>query len=143
MSARTGQSPPAPPLHPPALPVQILRDRFGAWNRDRSATKRKEGKEAGDGGGEETGEEGRGGRERWWWWREASTTWREKERREKRETLSLAGCGQCQWPCFLRPTFSTDLSRKLIDRLNLFLLFPRVMENEWVSKSKRSRQFVF
>lgn len=60
MSARTGQSPPAPPLHPPALPVQILRDRFGAWNRDRSATKRKEGKEAGDGGGEETVEEGRG-----------------------------------------------------------------------------------
>lgn len=77
MSARTGLSPPAP--HPPPLPVQILRDRFGAWDRDRRATKRKEG---GDGGGEETGERGR---ERWW--REAST-WREKERREKR-LLSL------------------------------------------------------
>lgn len=35
--------------------MQILRDRFGAWNRDRSATnKRKGGKEGGDGGGEET-----------------------------------------------------------------------------------------
>lgn len=32
-------------------------------------------------------EEERGGRERWWW-REASTTWREKERREKRDSLS-------------------------------------------------------
>lgn len=140
MSARTGQSPPAPPLHPPALPVQILRDRFGAWNRDRSATKRKEGKEAGDGGGEETVEEGRGKGKDGGGGRHPPGG---KRNEGRRETLSLAGCGQCQWPCFLRPTFSTDLSRKLIDRLNLFLLFPRVMENEWVFKSKRSREFVF